>query len=147
MNKGHPMKHRTNRILRDIFFPGWDEDMEEFFSYALADLRRYSDEIQFPQWAHPPPEISESGHTLQVDFLIPGIESDSLEVDIVEDVVILSGRRWCKPPQSRNPKRVDFRRVIRTPAPVRERGKRVSCGKDGQLRLTLEKRPARARSA
>ncbi len=133
------MKRPTNRILRDVFLPDWDANMEAFFNETLADLKRYAQESGFPDWECPEPEISESNESFQVDFPIHGIEPESIYVEAIEEVVILSGVRWCTPPKKQSKELVFFRRLVRLPGPVSERNWRVFRKAEGALKLIVQK--------
>ncbi len=133
------MTKRTDLLYRKLFFPEWDSEMEEFFDSALADLQQYSEHRDIPEWNAPEPEIAEFDGAFQVAFVLPGLESDSVIVELIENVLILSGLRWSRTPFDKKEKLVSFRRIVELPKTVNEEHWHLSCRDDGTLVLFLPK--------
>ena len=133
------MEKRTNLIFRKLFLPEWDSDMESFFDQALSELKRYSEEQDFPEWAHPSPEISDSRNCFTINFRVPNLEAESLQVEILENLVILAGLRWCRPPKETKEKPVLFRRLVKLPERVEQNDWRLSIETHDDVKLAVKK--------
>ncbi len=134
------MTKRTDLLYRNLFLPEWDGEMDAFFDIALAELQRYSEEKGSTEWYTQEPEIAEFEGAFQVAFVLPGLENDSIIVDLIDNVLILSGLRRTRTPFDKSEKLVSFRRIVELPKNVNEENWHVFRRDDGTLVLFLAKR-------
>ncbi len=69
-------------------------------------------------WSYPEAVISGCGDVCEVRFFIPGLEPESVVVEIGEDLLVLSGLRWEGRPGEKDRRLRPFRRLIDLPCRV-----------------------------
>lgn len=141
-NRNNPsiMMKSTDLIYRDFFIPEWNSELEAFFNTALPELERYSEERGAPPWTTPAPEISEFDGFYEIRKELTGLEPESLFAEAIENVVILSGLRWCNLPKEENERLLFFRRVIRVPKCLDEESLRVHFRDEVEVILRVRER-------
>lgn len=118
--------------------------MNRMFEEAVAGPRRGGEEEEMAtgQWA-PPVDIFETSDQIVIRAEVPGIEQNTLGVEVKDDRLILEGHRQFEEVAGRNYHRVErayggFRRTFALPTMVRQDQVRAVL-KNGVLEITLPK--------
>lgn len=99
----NPIRRGPRRAMRDEMMRDWDED--------------YSARVTFPM------DVKEDANAFTIEALLPGIQPDDLDIQIVNEAVTISGE--IKPDRDEDAKYLlserptgTFRRVITLPTPL-----------------------------
>ncbi len=93
---------------------------KRFFETALAELKRYSSEREFPEWETPPVHRHEDEDHWYAGFYLPGLHTDRLAFEIRKGILVLHGLRTDYVPREQRPRTLEFRRLLHVPDGVRE---------------------------
>lgn len=113
-------------------------------AHGGAELETPADRItrEASRWGVLAAEVVLADDTIDVTMEIPGMEGDDFDIEIVDDVLVVSGEKKVEHERSRGHYHVmeraygRFERALRLPAPARETGAKASYRR-GVLRIQI----------